>query len=293
VALLLPDGAMMRKTGILYIVPTPIGNLADITYRAVEVLRSAAVIAAEDTRVSGKLLKHYGIGTPMLSYHKFNERSRVDELIQRLQQGEDVAVISDAGTPGISDPAAVIVAEVAAQQLRVEVLPGATAFVPAVVASALPVEHFCFIGFLPDKQQQRDALLERLAPLPFALVLYESPHRILRTAELLRQKLGNRRISIGRELSKLHETYYRITLDELLADPEQITCKGEFVVVIEGASSTEYTDETLRGLLQNCIQQGMHPKDALKAVQKQTGQRRNRLYDLLLGLDAATDGKKR
>jgi len=275
---------MEKKRGILSIVPTPIGNLKDMTYRGVEVLQHAAVIAAEDTRVSGKLLKHFHITTPMVSYHKFNERSRVKELLARMQQGEDVAVISDAGTPGISDPAAVVVKEAIAQGIEVDVLPGATAFVPAFVASGLDGGSFCFLGFLPDKQQSRDQLLQQIANQPITLIFYESPHRIIKTAQLLRDALGNRPIAIGRELSKMHQTYYRLTLDKLLADPEQITMKGEFVLVVAGADKNSVTDDELRKLLQDCIRKGMRQKDAVRYIQEKTGARKNRIYDLSLEL---------
>ncbi|MCD6176394.1 MAG: 16S rRNA (cytidine(1402)-2'-O)-methyltransferase, partial [Candidatus Cloacimonetes bacterium] len=167
----------MSKKGILFIVPTPIGNLADITFRAVDVLKKVSLIGAEDTRNSKKLLNHYNIETPMISYHKFNERKRVDQLLDKLQNGEDIAIISDAGTPGISDPSSIIIKEAIANDLKVEVLPGATAFIPAIIASGLNCERFQFIGFLPEKNKTRDILLESIKKNENTLIFYEAPHK--------------------------------------------------------------------------------------------------------------------
>ncbi len=276
------------NTGTLWIVPTPVGNLADITLRALDVLRGCAVIACEDTRTSAVLLRHHGIGTPMLSYHKFNERQRAAQLLGRLQKGEDVAVVSDAGTPGISDPAAILVREALDAGITVCALPGATAFVPALAAGGLPTERFYFAGFPPGKAGERAALLDRLAPLPDTLVFYEAPHRLRAFLRELQEHLGNRRACLARELSKMFESYHRGLLSELLAEDGPVVWKGEFVVLVEGAPATAMDDATLIALLGERLATGNSQKDAVAAVCAATGAPRNRVYALVLALRGTT-----
>ncbi len=220
---------------MLYVVPTPIGNLGDMTFRAVDVLRDVAVIACEDTRTSGKLLKHYGIETPTISYHEHNERSRTPQLIQRMAAGEKVALISDAGTPGVSDPGFYLVRECVREGIDVTVLPGASAVIAGVVGSAIPCDRFVYEGFLPAKKG-RKTRLDSLKTEHRSTVLFESPHRILRTLRDLRDALGpERRIAVAREISKLHEEYVRGSVAEVLEHFEsQEKPRGEFVVVVEG-----------------------------------------------------------
>ncbi len=274
----------MDKAGILYIVPTPIGNLADMTYRAVDVLKKVTIIGAEDTRNSKKLLNHYHIDTPMISYHKFNERKRVDNLISKLQSGEDIAIISDAGTPSISDPSNIIIKEAIKYNLKVEVLPGATAFIPALVASGLNCERFQFIGFLPEKNKTRNILLDNIKSNENTLIFYEAPHKLKKFFEYLFDHLGNRRVAVVREISKIYETYYRTNLENLINEPEQITEKGEFVIIVEGSRKSITSDDVLRKKLIQLLENGETNKTAVKLIAEETGENKNRIYQLALEL---------
>lgn len=217
----------------LYLVPTPIGNLEDITLRALKVLNEVDVILAEDTRTSGKLLKHHNINKPLQSYHIFNEHKTVEKVISRLENGEVMALISDAGTPAISDPGFLLVREVLKKGLEVNCLPGATAFVPALVNSGLPSDKFVFEGFLPHKKG-RQTRLQKLAEEERTIVLYESPHRLIKCLEQLKEHLGDRQASVSRELTKMFEETVRGTLSELIDHFTQKGVKGEFVVVVAG-----------------------------------------------------------
>ena len=219
--------------GTLYLVSTPIGNLKDITYRAVEILTAVDLIAAEDTRHAAILLKHFSITTPTTSYFDFNKERKTPGLIDKLLNGKSIAVISDAGTPGISDPAFYIVREAIRQNITVEAIPGATAFVPALIVSGLPTDRFCFEGFLPPKKG-RQSRLKELSQEKRTIIIYESPKKLLKTLLDLRQHLGNRRVSIARELTKKFEQNYRVTLDEIIESPETVKLKGEFVIILEG-----------------------------------------------------------
>lgn len=222
--------------GILYLVPTPVGNLEDITFRALRILKEADLILAEDTRTTGVLLKHFEIKNAMLSYHKFNEHQTVNSVIARLDAGETVAVVSDAGTPGISDPGFLVAREAVKAGAEVICLPGATAFVPALVASGLPCDRFCFEGFLPQKKG-RATRLEALKDEPRTMIFYESPYRVLKTLQQLAEHFGgDRRASACREISKVHEESVRGTLDELIAHFKATDPRGEFVIVVEGKS---------------------------------------------------------
>ena len=219
----------------LYLVPTPVGNLADMTYRAVEVLRQVDLILAEDTRTSGKLMQHYGITTPMQSYHIFNEHQTLHTVIDRLIAGQTLALVTDAGTPGISDPGFLLVREAVRQGIEVETLPGPTAFVPALVNSGLPCDQFTFIGFLPHKKGRQTAL-RALADERRTFILYESPFRLVKTLEQLIEVLGEeRQACVSREISKLHEENARGTLRELHAHFSQGEVKGEIVMVVAGS----------------------------------------------------------
>ncbi len=218
----------------LTIVPTPIGNLEDMTFRAVRALREADLILAEDTRTTGVLLKHFEIEKPMLSHHKFNEHKTVERIAERIKGGENIALVSDAGTPAISDPGFLLVRECARQGIRVECLPGATAFVPALVDSGLPCDRFCFEGFLPQKKG-RQSRLKALAAEERTLIFYESPFRIVKTLAQFVEFFGPERpVSVSREISKLHEETVRGTLDEVLAHFQANEPKGEFVIVLAG-----------------------------------------------------------
>lgn len=219
---------------MLYLVPTPVGNLEDITLRALRVLKEADLILAEDTRTSGLLLKHFDIHRPMLSYHKFNEHQTVERIVERLQAGETVAVISDAGTPGISDPGFLVAREAARAGVEVSCLPGATAFVPALVASGLPCDKFCFEGFLPQKKG-RQTRLQQLAEEPRTMVFYESPHRVVKALTQFIEIFGAERpVAVCREISKVHENIVRGTLAEALAHFNEHEPRGEFVIIVGG-----------------------------------------------------------
>ena len=220
--------------GKLYIVPTPVGNLEDMTFRAIRILKEAALVLAEDTRTSGNLLKHFEIKNALQAHHKFNEHKSLESVIQRLQAGETVALVSDAGTPGISDPGFLVARECARQGIEVECLPGATAFVPALVASGLPCDRFCFEGFLPQKKG-RLSRLKALATETRTMVFYESPYRVVKCLTQLAEVFGaDRQASVSREISKLHEETVRGSLEELIAHFTANEPRGEFVIVVAG-----------------------------------------------------------
>lgn len=224
---------METKTS-LYLVPTPIGNLGDITYRAIEILKNADVILSEDTRTSGFLLKHYAITKPLQSFHNFNEHRILQSLIQRMKDGEVFALVSDAGTPGISDPGFLIVRACIQEGLKVECLPGATAFVPALLKSGLPTDRFAFEGFLPHKKG-RQTMLKKLSTEERTLIFYESPHRLLKSLEQFKEYFGaDRNASVSRELTKKFEETINGTVQQLIDHFSTKEIKGEIVIVVEG-----------------------------------------------------------
>ena len=219
----------------LYIVPTPIGNLGDMTFRAVDILKQADLILAEDTRTSGNLMKHFGIGKPMLAHHKFNEHKTLKSVIEKLMSGQTIALISDAGTPSVSDPGFLLVRECIAVGIEVECLPGATALIPALVNSGFPSDRFCFEGFLSPKKG-RQTRLKELSIECRTVILYESPHKLIKTLLDIQTYFGeDRRVSVSRELSKLHEENLRGTVREQIENwTNRASIKGEIVIVIEG-----------------------------------------------------------
>ncbi len=225
--------------GKLVIVPTPVGNLADMTPRAVEALKSASLVLCEDTRTSGVLLRHFGITTPTASHHKFNEHRSLEPVLNRIEGGETIALVSDAGTPGISDPGFMLSRECRRRGLTVETLPGATAFVPALVSSGLPCDRFFFEGFLPVKKGRTSRLAE-LAALPVTFIIYESPVRLARTLANLADTCGaDRPAAVCREISKLHETIHRGTLGELTEEFSRNQTRGEIVVIVGGSQPAQ------------------------------------------------------
>ena len=222
--------------GILYIVPTPVGNMEDMTYRAVRILKEVDLVLAEDTRTSGILLKHFDIRNQLMSHHKFNEHGTSAGIVSRLQAGENVALISDAGTPGISDPGFFLVREAVRAGVEVQCLPGATAFVPALVSSGLPCDRFAFEGFLPQKKG-RQTKIESLRDEPRTMIFYESPYRVVKTLEQFAEAFGPlRQVSVCREISKIHEESVRGSLEEVIAHFKETPPKGEIVIVLAGAS---------------------------------------------------------
>lgn len=229
--------------GTLYLIPTPVGNLEDMTYRAVRLLQEADLVLCEDTRTSGILLKHFNIQNRLMAHHKFNEHGTSAQLVERLKAGETIALISDAGTPGISDPGFFLARVAIAAGVVVQTLPGATAFVPALVSSGLPCDRFCFEGFLPPKKG-RATLLQSLATETRTMIFYESPYRVLKTLEQFAEVFGaERQVSCCREISKVHEESVRGTLTEVIAHFKETAPKGEFVIVVEGAPKEKQVKE--------------------------------------------------
>lgn len=230
--------------GMLYVVPTPVGNLEDITERALKVLKSVDTVLAEDTRTSGMLLKHYGISAKLCAHHKFNEHQTAEAFASRMAGGENMALVTDAGTPGISDPGYMLVRACADKEVEVQCLPGATAFVPALVDSGLPCERFTFEGFLPQKKG-RATRIAALAEEERTMVFYESPYRVVKTLQQFAEVFGKeRRASITREISKIHEETTRGTLEELSLHFTETEPKGEFVIVVEGMNRKIRNNET-------------------------------------------------
>lgn len=225
---------MTNTNGKLYLVPTPIGNLGDITKRALDTLGQVDIIACEDTRHSGRLLKEFNISKKLISYHDFNEAERATKLLNKLQSGLSIAIITDAGTPGISDPAYRIVRIAVENEIEIIPLPGANAISPALTGSGLPTDKFYFDGFLPHKSSQRKKRFEAVKEIEATLIFYESPHRILKSVQNALEVLGNRQSCIAREISKLHEEFIRGSLEEIIKIISDRTIKGEIVLVIEG-----------------------------------------------------------
>ncbi|HEY4086841.1 MAG TPA: 16S rRNA (cytidine(1402)-2'-O)-methyltransferase [Bryobacteraceae bacterium] len=272
-------------SGRLYVVATPIGNLEDITYRAVRILKEVDWIACEDTRTTRRLLDHYGISRPTLSYHEHNETGRAAELIARIQQGETGALVSDAGTPLLSDPGYRLVHAAAEAGVRVEALPGPSALLAALVVSGLPTDRFLFAGFLPAKQGQRRNVLESVAEEAATLVFYEAPHRITETLEDITATLGQRPVVVGRELTKLHEETLRGTADEIrksLITRDAI--RGEFVVMIGKAEASEGgSDVPIETMIETLIGAGIERMDAIKTVARERGLSKREVYKLISG----------
>lgn len=273
-------------SGKLYLVPTPIGNLRDITLRALEVLNSVEVIACEDTRQSLKLLNHFNIKKSLLSYHQHNEQGRSENIIDRLKEGKDIAIITDAGTPGISDPGSVIVQKCIEEGIAFEVLPGATAITTALVYSGLDTTKFLFRGFMPRENKDRRPIIEELRARTETLIFYEAPHRLLDTLEFLEENLGNRKIAICRELTKLHEEIIRLSLEEAIRYYRDNSPRGEYVLVVEGKRESEIEQEerakweslSIEEHIKKYIDEGLSKKDALKQVSKDRNLPKSEVY---------------
>lgn len=276
--------------GMLYLCATPIGNLDDMTFRVLETLRSVDLIAAEDTRNSIKLLNHFDIKMPMTSYHEYNRVEKAHYLIGQMQEGKNVALITDAGTPAISDPGETLVALCQEAGVRVTSLPGAAACITALTLSGLSTRRFCFEGFLPsDKKEKKDVLAE-LTQESRTMIVYEAPHHLIRTLEELKEALGNRRITICRELTKKFETVMPTTLVEALQYYEENEPRGEYVLVIQGKSIAEKKEEAAMQWQEMPIEehmeyyekQGIDRKDAMKMVAKDRGIGKRDVYQMLL-----------
>jgi 16S rRNA (cytidine1402-2'-O)-methyltransferase len=273
-------------SGTLYVVGTPIGNLGDITYRAVEILKKVDFICAEDTRVTIKLLNHFDIKKPLVSYHEHSVRQVSDDIIVRIMSGESCAVVSDAGMPCISDPGEDLIKLCAENNIKTEVIPGPTAMASAVAVSGLATSKFAFEGFLSVTKKQRYSHLEKCAKDTHTLIFYEAPHKLTATLSDMLKYFGNRKISICRELTKIHEEIIRTTLEEAVEYYETVTPKGEFVLVIEGYTDNEnefsITVEQAAEQAQKLIDSGEKPSDACKIIAKQTGLKKSEIYSALL-----------
>ncbi|MBE5930712.1 MAG: 16S rRNA (cytidine(1402)-2'-O)-methyltransferase [Lachnospiraceae bacterium] len=276
--------------GTLYLCATPIGNLDDITFRVLETLKNVDVIAAEDTRNSIKLLNRFEIKTPMTSYHEFNKYDKGRQLIEQLLEGKNIAVVTDAGMPGISDPGEELVKMAYEAGVPVTVLPGACACVTALTLSGLPTRRFCFEAFLPTDKKERKDVLGELVDETRTIVLYEAPHRLVKTLAELMETLGDRRLTICRELTKKHEEAFRTTFSDALVFYETNEPKGECVLVIEGADREALKKEEQESFLQLSLEehmerylsQGMSKKDAMKAVAADRGVSKREIYAMLL-----------
>lgn len=276
--------------GTLYLCATPIGNLEDMTYRAVRVLQEVDLIAAEDTRNSIKLLNHFEIKIPMTSYHEYNKIEKGHKLVEKLLAGTDIALITDAGTPGISDPGEELVKMCHEAGVTVTAVPGAAACITALTISGQGTRRFAFEAFLPTDKKERQAVLKELENETRTIVMYEAPHRLVRTLELLLSTLGDRSVSICRELTKRHETVYKTTLSEALAHYEEEAPRGECVIVIEGKSRKELEEEaqaqwenlSIEEHMEHYLSQGMDKKSAMKQVAKDRGISKRDVYQALL-----------
>jgi 16S rRNA (cytidine1402-2'-O)-methyltransferase len=277
-------------SGILYLCATPIGNLEDITFRVLRILKEVDLIAAEDTRHSIKLLNHYEIKTPMTSYHEFNKVEKAKHLVEQLKSGLNIALITDAGTPGISDPGEELVKQAYAAGIEVTSLPGACAAITALTLSGLSTRRFCFEAFLPSDKKDRNQVLEELKNDTRTLVLYEAPHRLAKTLHELLEVLGNRNITIIKELTKKHETIWQTTLSEAAETFDIQEPRGEYVLVLEGRSATEleaakqeqWGAMALEDHMKLYMEQGLSKKEAMKAVAKDRGISKREIYQMLL-----------
>ena len=283
--------------GTLYLCATPIGNLEDMTFRAVRILREADLIAAEDTRNSVKLLNHFEIQTPMTSYHEYNKYDKGRKLVEELLEGKNIALITDAGTPGISDPGEELVRMCHEAGITVTAVPGAAACITALTISGLPTRRFAFEAFLPADKKEREAVLETLEKEQRTIVLYEAPHRLVKTLKLLAGRLGERQVSVCRELTKRHETVYRALLPEAAAYYEKNAPKGECVVVIQGLSREEiereekakWADMSIEEHMELYLSQGLDKKEAMKRTAKDRGVQKREIYNYLNGGRSAAD----
>lgn len=281
---------MTNSKGTLYLCATPIGNLEDMTFRVVRILKEVDVIAAEDTRNSVKLLNHFDIHTPMTSYHEFNKIDKGQYLVKRLLEGENIALITDAGMPGISDPGEELVRMCRDAGVPVTAVPGACACVTALVISGRPTRRFCFEAFLPTDKKERRAVLEELKTETRTSIIYEAPHRLVKTLQELLNELGDRKITVCKELTKKHETGFETTLKEAVPYYEQNEPRGEYVLVLEGSSRQQMEQEaqdawkemSLGDHMKLYEEQGMNRKDAMKQVAKDRGVGKREIYQALL-----------
>ena len=279
-----------NMSGTLYICATPIGNLEDVTFRVIKTLGEVDLIAAEDTRHSRKLLNHYGIKTPITSYHEHNKIEKAKHLIEQLLKGKDIALITDAGTPAISDPGEELVKQAYDAGVNVTSLPGPCALIAALTLSGLSTGRFVFEAFLPSDKKERIRVLEELTSETRTIILYEAPHRLKKTLNELYEVLGNRTVTIARELTKIHETILRTSLEDAIASYDSTEPKGEYVLVIEGISWSEldiqkqsmWEGKTITEHMNIYMDQGLKKKEAMKAVAKDRGITKRKVYEALI-----------
>jgi 16S rRNA (cytidine1402-2'-O)-methyltransferase len=266
--------------GTLYIVSTPIGNLEDITLRALRVLKEVDVIAAEDTRHSRKLLTHYGISKPLISYRSQTEKTKSAHILEKLHRGQSVALISDAGTPGISDPGAVLIKKAVEENIHVVSIPGPSALIAALSLSGLPTKEFIFRGFLPPKKSQRQKVLKELSLEPRTFIFYEAPHRILETLTDMEEIFVERKVALTKEITKIHEEVFRGSISEILSKLEKTVIAGEYVIIVEGkkdGQKTASSDILLE--ISSLMKKGLGRKGAVKKIAEAYGLSKKELYN--------------
>ncbi len=267
------------EKGRIYLVATPIGNLKDITYRAIEVLKSVDVIAAEDTRQTLKLLNHYGISKPLISYHRHNEDVKKEIIIDKVNNGQDIAIVTDAGTPGISDPGEEVVYEAIKNNIEVIPIPGACALINAIISSGLPTKEFSFYAFLPLNKKLRKEKFEEIKEDKKTIIIYEAPHRIIDTLKEIEEVLGNRKIVVAKEITKIHESFYRGNVEDVI---EKIGIpKGEYIIIIEGnkeKKENELNELSLEEHYEFYKNQGLDKKEIIKKIAKDRQVNKNEIY---------------
>lgn len=275
----------MTGQGRCYIVATPIGNLEDITFRAVRILNEVDIIACEDTRHTIKLLNHYSIKTKLMSYHKHNEQMRSEYFCDLIKEGKNVAIVSDAGMPAISDPGAIMVKKCIENHISMEVIPGANASITGLVLSGLDTEHFYFAGFLSTNKKLRKASLSKIKFLEATIILYEGPHKVVQTLGDLLNALGNRNVAVARELTKIHEEVYRGNISRAIEHFQQEVPRGEFVIVVEGYVQTDildWQDISLEQHLEYYLKQDVSRKDAVKLISRDRGIPKKEVYEKIM-----------
>ncbi len=275
-----------KEIGTLYIVATPIGNLEDITLRAIKVLKEVDLIAAEDTRHTLKLLNHLEISKPLMSYHRHNESVKTDILIKELKQGKQIALVSDAGTPGICDPGEEVIKKCIGEEIPIVPIPGACAMINALICSGLATKEFVFIGFLPLNKKNRKEKLEEIKNTTKTMILYEAPHKLETTLKDLKEIIGNRKIVLARELTKIHEEYIRENIDVLIEKAKEL--KGEFVLIIEGAEKKEENDLLKLSLQEHYAyyeKKGINKKEIIKQIAKDRNVSKNEIYQKFINTD--------
>lgn len=274
--------------GKLYLVATPIGNLEDISLRAIRTLKEVDLIAAEDTRHTLKLLNHFEISKPLISYYKHNEKTKSEIILNKILNGENIALVSDAGTPGISDPGEEIVKEAIANNIEIVPIPGACAMVSAVICSGFSTREICFIGFLPTNNRERKLKLNQIKNETKTIIIYEAPHKLKKTLEAIKETLGNREVVLSKELTKIHEEFIRGSIDGIISGiPEEI--KGEYVIVIKGAEKTEeeiliedINNKTLEEHYEYYKLQGLDKREIIKQIAKDRNVNKNEIYQYFL-----------